>query len=519
MTRWLLIFGVLLSGTALAEPRIKRARFVDPPPGERKDTADRVASRTRLQVVIGGASPGLRTGDFVAKTTVDDVPVAIAADKSVPFASSDEELAIMILVQGTVRFMGTVDGDDGYFEVVKTAVETIARARTRHTRVGLYVYGATVTAKVPMGPPENVTGAALGELGDYADINTKALQRGFEEGLRVLSQEPARRVLFVIGDGGDQVREYSARRDLEELEAARIEVYALGASPRDAVWADRGRLEAMGRLGAVKLANQKEQVPQLAEVLVNELSSVYTVEFPELQASDGQRLPVDGEEHELTVKAGVEETAEETVRFPGPLACLPGGTVRCVCPTKPPTMGPGCPEPPRPLLPAWAWATMGLALCGAVGGVVWIARRRVDVEEDDDVPPPPPEPVPMFMPMLPAPPPDPRKTVAVRPFVDDGEIPLVAWIVPVSGTAAYQTFRLKERTVIGAGVDCDVRIEDPMMSGRHAEIFLSNGDFVLVDRDSRNGVHFYDKKIARHTLVDNDLFTLGNTSFKFKWTM
>ena len=47
---------------------------------------------------------------------------------------------------------------------------------------------------------------------------------------------------------------------------------------------------------------------------------------------------------------------------------------------------------------------------------------------------------------------------------------------------------------------------------------MLDGSFVLIDRGSRNGVKFLDRKVARHTLVDNDQFSLGGTSFKFKWT-
>jgi pSer/pThr/pTyr-binding forkhead associated (FHA) protein len=102
--------------------------------------------------------------------------------------------------------------------------------------------------------------------------------------------------------------------------------------------------------------------------------------------------------------------------------------------------------------------------------------------------------------------------MAIRPL-DDDDAPIVAWIVPVTGLAAYQTFRLADRTLIGAGADCDVRIADPHMSTHHAEIQLLNGDYVLIDRDSRNGITFYDKTISRHTLIDNDRFTCGTTSF------
>jgi hypothetical protein len=102
---------------------------------------------------------------------------------------------------------------------------------------------------------------------------------------------------------------------------------------------------------------------------------------------------------------------------------------------------------------------------------------------------------------------------------DDDGMPNVAWIVPLSGPVAYQTFRLNHRTTIGAGNDCDVRIGDPSMSAMHAEILFSEGGYVLFDLKSRNGITFYDKPITKHTLIDNDLFTCGKTPFKFKTTL
>src|SRR5262249_5122201 len=160
----------------------------------------------------------------------------------------------------------------------------------------------------------------------------------------------------------------------------------------------------------------------------------------------------------------------------------------------------------------WWWIALPLALVAA--GIFYVSQRKsVPVAVADPVvevvpeplPPPPPPPAPEL----------PRHTIALRPYQDDNDLPIVAWIVPLTGLASSQPFRLAARTVIGAGVDCDVRIDDPHMSRHHAEILFLDGDYVLVDRDSRNGVSFYDKPVKRHTLIDNDLFTCGTTSFKF----
>src|SRR5262249_31947316 len=92
--------------------------------------------------------------------------------------------------------------------------------------------------------------------------------------------------------------------------------------------------------------------------------------------------------------------------------------------------------------------------------------------------------------------------------VDDGP-PSVGWIVPVNGPAALQTFRLDRRTMIGAAGDCQVRIDDPYMSGHHAQILLIAGEYVLVDAGAANGVVFGKQRVERHLLIDNDLSPAG----------
>lgn len=523
--RWVffVIFGS--ASVAAAEPRIKSLKLVEVHAASKPD---QVTSRAKLAAVVGGSVPGLRPQDFTVKVDDGGVPVLIGAEKCVPFSQSDDELALMILVQGTVRFMGGAEGEetiDGYYDVVKQAVDIAAKARPKHTRVGLYVYGDSVIEKVPMGAPENVSGESLGAQAAYAPITTKALQRGLEEAVRVLGNEPGRRALFLIGDGGDQRDGYNPRHELERLAAASIEVYALGASPRDPAPADRHRLDMIGKLGAHRFANQKEQVPQLAEFLANEINSVYAVEFPEIQPGDRQMLPMDGMEHEVVIKAGIEESVSTTVRMAGPFACIPGAVVRCMCPGvggKAPAVGPPCAEPDSKL-PGWLFAVVGLALALAtvIGGVVVVWRRRDDSLEDDaEVEPAPALPAPaMPAPVMPVII-EARKTRVVQTLKEDDPeaYPLVAWIVALGGSKAFQTFRLSERTVIGAGPGCDVLLDDPLVSGVHAEIYFLEGAFVLQDRGARNGIVFCDKKITRHTLVDNDQFTLGDTAFKFKWT-
>src|SRR5262249_59477115 len=45
-----------------------------------------------------------------------------------------------------------------------------------------------------------------------------------------------------------------------------------------------------------------------------------------------------------------------------------------------------------------------------------------------------------------------------------------------------------ERTVIGRSKDCDVQVQDPSVSRRHAEVQRAGDSYVLVDLDSTNGI-------------------------------
>ncbi len=99
-----------------------------------------------------------------------------------------------------------------------------------------------------------------------------------------------------------------------------------------------------------------------------------------------------------------------------------------------------------------------------------------------------------------------------------GKTPALGWIVATSGRHANQTFKFKPgRTLVGTGPDCDIVVDDQFMSAHHCEVRVEpNGSYKLVDLGSTNGIVVNDKKVREHELVDNDLFRLGRTEFKFK---
>src|SRR5262249_31714778 len=114
---------VLLARAAGAEVKIKSARFI-----EAKEPA-----HAALQVVLGGASPGLRKQDMSVK--IAEAATGMIAERSTPFSESQDDLAVVVLVQGSQRFLGLSDDAPGYWEVVKQALDTLGKARAQHTRM------------------------------------------------------------------------------------------------------------------------------------------------------------------------------------------------------------------------------------------------------------------------------------------------------------------------------------------------------------------------------------------------
>jgi len=73
----------------------------------------------------------------------------------------------------------------------------------------------------------------------------------------------------------------------------------------------------------------------------------------------------------------------------------------------------------------------------------------------------------------------------------------------------------KRRIVIGRSKDCDVRVSDPNVSRRHAELRQDGATYWLVDLDSTNGVEIRGKRVKRLKLEDGTRFTIGSTEIRF----
>ena len=80
------------------------------------------------------------------------------------------------------------------------------------------------------------------------------------------------------------------------------------------------------------------------------------------------------------------------------------------------------------------------------------------------------------------------------------------------------TVPLAERTVLGRHRDCDITLEDPMVSRRHAEIRLTNGSHVLLDLSSSNGTWVAGRPVLQHPLRDGDTIKVGDQVLRYRTT-
>ena len=70
--------------------------------------------------------------------------------------------------------------------------------------------------------------------------------------------------------------------------------------------------------------------------------------------------------------------------------------------------------------------------------------------------------------------------------------------------------------VIGRSSGCDITVDDPNVSRRHAEIRNEDGAYWIVDLGSTNGVTVNGKRVERARLAPEDEIFLGTTPVRFE---
>ena len=70
--------------------------------------------------------------------------------------------------------------------------------------------------------------------------------------------------------------------------------------------------------------------------------------------------------------------------------------------------------------------------------------------------------------------------------------------------------------MIGRARDCDIQIEDPGASRRHAEVRQEGTAYWIVDLDSTNGLEVNGLRTQRAKLDHGDKITIGSTEISFR---
>jgi hypothetical protein len=84
--------------------------------------------------------------------------------------------------------------------------------------------------------------------------------------------------------------------------------------------------------------------------------------------------------------------------------------------------------------------------------------------------------------------------------------------VTVDGTAHELR---KPSMLIGRSKECDIRVSDPNVSRRHAEIRQEGSTYWIVDLGSTNGIAVNGRALKRSQLDEGDRITLGSTELVF----
>jgi len=68
--------------------------------------------------------------------------------------------------------------------------------------------------------------------------------------------------------------------------------------------------------------------------------------------------------------------------------------------------------------------------------------------------------------------------------------------------------------LVGRDADCDIRVDDPRVSRRHARLLIARGELGVEDLGSANGTRVNGRGVRRrHRLASGDVLTLGDVSF------
>lgn len=459
---------LLLGQRASAQPNLRLERFnFDKLP----DIRVYLSFVEEDGTVIGGKNPQ----DF--KLQVDSVDQG-AANNLTTFDQLKEPLFVI----GVVQVSGVVN--ERAISEVKQGLRRISEAvgQSPGGRMGILAYADKVNRIIEFGTSSEVD-SALSKL----SVETEASESHMLDALRTAidllkQQEKGRRKLIVLfSDGIDVNNEKKGFTDIgTRAQQAGIVIDTVGFNEFDPPKLKNLKEMTKRCYGTDRVAKLVTEIGARMDAIVDEVQKQYVITFP---------LSIAGDDQDHIFQA-VHEAGGRPLYSNNFTEKLPS---KATAPKA---------EPKAEKSRLWLWILLAAGVIGAIVAAILLRKK-----------PQPDAPAPVVAPKADAP--QPRmsnKTVALDAA---GEVAM-GWVMGLTGKYKDQTFKLKDRTVIGTAADCDIVIEDGFMSQRHAEIRKVDGGYKLVDLGATNPIIVNDKRVKEHFLVDNDNFRLGRTEFKFK---
>jgi pSer/pThr/pTyr-binding forkhead associated (FHA) protein len=91
----------------------------------------------------------------------------------------------------------------------------------------------------------------------------------------------------------------------------------------------------------------------------------------------------------------------------------------------------------------------------------------------------------------------------------------MATLVVTAGPAAGKSFPVPRALVLGREKGVDVQIGDAGASREHCKVYSQDGDWFVIDLNSRNGTVVNGQKVSRWHLAHGDVITIGTTKIRF----
>ncbi len=92
-----------------------------------------------------------------------------------------------------------------------------------------------------------------------------------------------------------------------------------------------------------------------------------------------------------------------------------------------------------------------------------------------------------------------------------------AYLTVIVNHQEVRRLPLRKEMTLGRSMDCDLWLEDPILSRHHCRIepALEGDGWAVIDLKSRNGTFVNAKRIERAPLVEGDIITIGRAHVRF----